>query len=72
MAQLLKHLTLDFVSGHDLMVCEFQPRTGLYADRVKLAWDSLPPPLSAPPSLACSLALSKINKVKTLKKRIRT
>ena len=45
-AQLAKHLTLDFGSGHDLMVREFKPQTGLCADSVEPAWDSLSPSLS--------------------------
>ena len=28
LAQLVKHLTFDFGSGHDLMVGEFEARTG--------------------------------------------
>ena len=45
--QSVKHLTLDFSSGHDLMVCEFKPRIGLFADSVETARDSLSPsPLS--------------------------
>ena len=36
-AQLVKHLTVDFGSGHDLMVCEFDPRIGLCADRAEPA-----------------------------------
>ena len=39
---------LDFGSGHDLMVCEFEPRIGLCADIVESAWDSLPLPLFLP------------------------
>ena len=46
MAQSVKHLTLDFGSGHDLIVCGFEPRVGLYADCKKPAWDSLSPSLS--------------------------
>ena len=34
-AQLIKHQTLDFGSGHDLKVCEFEPRVGLCADSVE-------------------------------------
>ena len=56
MAQLVKCLTLDFSSGHDLMVCEFKPHIGLCADSVAPAWDSLSPSLSAPPMLAPSLS----------------
>ena len=32
MIQLVEHLTLDFSSGHDLTVCEFQSRVGVCAD----------------------------------------
>ena len=31
-AQSVKHLTLDFSSGHDLTVREFKPRAGLCTD----------------------------------------
>ena len=48
---------LDFGSGHDLAVREFEPRIGLRADSAEPAWDSLSPSLLAPPLLACSLAL---------------
>ena len=41
MAQSVEHLTLDLGSGHDLVVHEFKPRVGPYADRAKPAWDSL-------------------------------
>ena len=37
MAQSAKHLTLDFGSGHDLMVCEIVPCLGLCADGVEPA-----------------------------------
>ena len=43
-------LTLDFGSGHDLAVCEFEPHVGLDADSSEPAWDSL--------SLFISLSLS--------------
>ena len=52
--QSVKHLTLDFDSGHDLTVYELEPCIGLRTNRVEPAWDSL----SAPPNLS----LSKINK----------
>ena len=52
-AQLVKRLTLDSGSGHDLTDCEFEPRTGLCADSTEPAWDplsfSLSLCLSAPP-----------------------
>ena len=58
-----KHLTLGLGSGHDVMVCEFEPRVGLCADSVETAWFSLSPFLSTPPQLAhtsaCVLSLSK-------------
>ena len=31
-AQSVKHLTLDFGSGHDLAIWEFKPRIGICAD----------------------------------------
>ena len=49
MAQSVKCLTLDFGSGHDLTVGEFEPCIELSADSMELAWDSLSPFLSAPP-----------------------
>ena len=55
-AQLVKHPTLDFGSGHDLTVCEFEPCVRHCADDVEPAWDCL--------SLFLSLSL-KINKIKT-------
>ena len=60
MAQSVKHSSLDFGSGLDLTVCDFEPRIGLCADSAEAAWNSLSPSLSAPP--ACVLTLSlKIN-----------
>ena len=66
MAQSVEPPTLDFLSGHDLSVREFQPHIGLHADSAEPAWDSLSPSLSAfPPRVsACVLSLSlslKIN-----------
>ena len=60
-AQLVKHPTLDFGSGHDLVLGEFEPGVGLWADSAKPAWDSLylPLSLSAPPLLALSLTQNK-------------
>ena len=55
MVQLVKHLTLDFGSGHSLTVCEFEPRIGLHNGSVEPSWDilcvSLSPLLSAAPQL---------------------
>ena len=50
-AQSVKRPTLDFGSGHDLVVHEFEPHVGLWADSVEPAWDALSPSLSAPPLL---------------------
>ena len=63
MAQSVMHSTLDFGSGHDLLVHEFKSRIWLYADGMQPAWDSVSPSLSAPsPPCVRSLFLSlKIN-----------
>ena len=37
MAQSVKRLTLDFGSGHDLTVYEFEPRIGLRVDSMEPA-----------------------------------
>ena len=57
MAKLVKHLTLGFNSGHDLTICEFEPRMRLYTDLTEPAWDSLCP-LSLPLPSSCSLSLT--------------
>ena len=54
MAQSVKRPTLDFSSGHDLMVHEFKPHIMLFTDSLKPAWDSFPLPLSAHPQLMCA------------------
>ena len=64
MAQSVKHLSLNFGSGHDLTVRGIEPHVGLCAEP---AWDSLYHSLSAPSLLM--LALSKINKHFFLKAR---
>ena len=69
MAQSVKHPTLDFGSGHDLMVLEFKPCIGLCADSTEAAWDSVSLSLSAPSPLALSLSLSLSNKNKQQKKQ---
>ena len=58
MAQSVKHLTLDFGSGHDLTVHETETHIRLCADSMDPAWDSLSPSLSLPPPLVLSLFLS--------------
>ena len=45
---MVKLPTLDFDSGHDLTVCEFEPRIGFCTDRAEPAGDSLSLPLSLP------------------------
>ena len=54
-AQSVKHLTLDFGSGRDLMGCEFEPRLRLCPDSMESAW-ILSPFLSVP-SLPLSVSL---------------
>ena len=57
-AQLNKRLILGFGSGHDLAVCETEPRLRLCADSEEPAWDSLSTaPLSAPILLTLSLKI---------------
>ena len=62
MAQSVKHLTLDYDSGYDLMVCEFEPQLELCAGGTEPAWDplslSLSLSLSAPPLLMHAPSLS--------------
>ena len=57
MAQSVKGSTLDFYSGHDVMVLEFHPHVGLCVDPPKPAWDSLSLPLPH----KCSLSLEMEN-----------
>ena len=58
MAQLVERLTLNFGSGHDLTVGEFEPRIGLLTDRAEPAWDSPSPSFSVPsPALSLFLLL---------------
>ena len=61
MAQSAGHPTLDFGSGHDLAVREFEPRIGLWADSSgpEPVSDSVSPFLSAPPPLVLCLSLSQ-------------
>ena len=55
-AQLVKQPTLDFCSGHDLTVPEFQPHVADSALRVQSLLGILSLPLSLP--LSCFLFLS--------------
>ena len=49
--QLVKHLTLDFSSGHGLMVHEFKLRIRFCSDDVELAWNSVSPSLCPSPAV---------------------
>ena len=46
MVQSIRHLNLDFVSGHDLIICGVEPRVGLHTGRAEVSWDLLPLSLS--------------------------
>ena len=64
MAQLVKQPTLDFGSGHDLLVGHgIETHVQLCTDRAEPAWDSFSLSLPLPPSLILLLSL-KINKLK--------
>ena len=58
-AQSVKHLTLDFSSGQDLVVHETEPHVGLCAISTEPAWDSLSPSLSLSLPSSCFLSLSQ-------------
>ena len=45
MAQSVKHPTLGFGSGHDLMVCGIEPHVGLCADIIEPALEATSLPL---------------------------
>ena len=62
MAQLVKHLTLDLGSCHDLLVCEMESHVGLCTDSAGPAWDSLCPSLSLPLPTSFSLKINKLKK----------
>ena len=56
MAQSVRHPTLDFDSGCDLIVGGIEPRIGLCADSTEPPWDSLSSSLSAPAPLMLSFS----------------
>ena len=65
MARSVEHPTLDYGSGHDLLVPEIEAHVGLCADSPEPAWDSLSPCLSIlPPAHALFPSLSRIKKRK--------
>ena len=53
----VKFPTLDFASGHDLMVLMIEPHIGFCANSVERAWNSLFP--SLPLLLSLSLSINK-------------
>ena len=57
--QSVECLSLDFGSGHDLTVHEFDPHIGLCAGSVEPTWDYVSPSLSAPPPFMLCLSLSQ-------------
>ena len=57
MAQPVEGLTLDFGSGHDLLVRAFGSHIGLCADSTEPAWDSLSLSLCPSPVRALPLSL---------------
>ena len=67
MAQLVKHLTLDFGPGHDLSIHEFESHIEFCTDSTKPAWDCVSPSLYALLPLAFLLSF-EINKNKLKKK----
>ena len=56
MAQLVKHPSLDFSSGHELTVHGINLCIGLYVNGAEPALDSLSPSVSAFPLLMLSLS----------------
>ena len=57
-------MTLDFGSGHDLTVHEFEPCVRFCADSEEPTWDSLSLPLSVSLSLSLKKTLKKIYPVR--------
>ena len=68
MAQLVEHLTLDFSSGCDTAVCEFEPHIRLCIDSADYDSLSLPPSLPFPCSGSHSLSRNKLINLKKKKK----
>ena len=59
MAQSIKHPTLSFGSGHDLMVYEIEPCISLHADSREPAWDAFSLLLGSPPTQAYPLKIDE-------------
>ena len=66
--QSIEHSTLNFVSGHDLSVCGFEPCVGLCADSMEPALDPLSPSFSAPPPAVMHSLSLKISNLKNFLK----
>ena len=62
MAQSVESPMLGFSSGHDLTVCEFEPRVRLRAVNADPAWDSF--------SDSLSVSLSQNKRINLKKKKI--
>ena len=58
-AQSVEPLTLDFGSGHALLVPEFEPCIGFCADSIEPASDSPTPSLCPSPARSLSLSQNK-------------
>ena len=54
-AQSVKHPTLDFGSGRDLTVGEFEPHIALHTDGAEPSWSSLSPSISTSSPLMLSV-----------------
>ena len=64
-AQSVERPTLDFGSGRDLMIGEFEPCIGLPVDSSETVWDFLSPSLCPSPAYALSLCLEiNVKKIK--------
>ena len=62
MTQSVKHLTLGFGSGHDLVGCGIEAHVRLCPDSTEPAWDSLSSFLSVPSPCTLSLKINKLKK----------
>ena len=68
MAESVKSLTRNFSSGHDIVVCGFEPCVGLCPGSAESAWDSLSLYLCPSHALSFSLKINKFLKCYLLKK----
>ena len=68
MALSVGHPTLGFGSGHDVVICEFEPHIALCAVITEPALDPLPPLPRPSPTRALSFSLKNKHKKKKKKK----